>query len=71
MSARDPTFAAYAVIGVALVALQVVTWRCGSLTLGQLTGRLMRRRSVRLVFLLGWAWLGWHLFARGSATFLH
>ena len=70
MSARDVTFAVYAVIGVALVALQAATWRRGSLTLGQLTSRLMRRRSVRLVFLLGWAWLGWHLFARGTATFL-
>jgi hypothetical protein len=71
MTARDLTFAAYAVIGVALVTLEVVAWRRGSLTLGQLTDRLMRRRSVRLVFLLGWAWLGWHLFVRGSATFLH
>ncbi len=71
MSARDATFAAYALIGVALVTLQVVTWRRGSLTLGQLSDRLMRKRSVRLLFVLGWAWLGWHLFARGSATFLH
>ncbi len=70
MSARDVTYAVYAVIGVALVAVQAVTWRRGSQTLGQLTNRLMRRRSVRVVFLLGWAWLGWHLFARGSATFL-
>ena len=70
MSARDATFAAYAVIGVALVTLQAVAWRRGSVTLGQLSDRLMRRRSVRLLFLLGWAWLGWHLFARGSATFL-
>jgi hypothetical protein len=71
MTVRDVTFAAYALIGVALVTLEAVTWRRGSLTLGQLTDRLMRRRSVRLVFLLGWAWLGWHLFVRGSATFLH
>ncbi len=71
MTVRDLTFAAYAVIGVALVTLQVVTSRRGSLTLGQLTDRLMRRRSVRMAFWLGWAWLGWHLFARGSATFLH
>jgi Family of unknown function (DUF6186) len=71
MSARDATFAVYTLIVLALVALQTATWRRGSLTLGQLTSRLMRRRSVRLVFLLGWAWLGWHLFARGSATFLH
>jgi hypothetical protein len=71
MSARDVTFAAYAVIAVALVTFEAVAWRRGSLTLGQWTDRLMRRRSVRLAFLLGWAWLGWHLFARGSATFLH
>jgi Family of unknown function (DUF6186) len=70
MSARDATFAAYVVIGVAWIALQAATWWRGSLTLGQLTSRLMRRRAVRLVFLLGWAWMGWHLFARGSATFL-
>ncbi len=71
MIARDLTFAAYALIAVALITLQAATWRRGTLTLGQLTDRLMRRRSVRLAFLLGWAWLGWHLFARGSATFLH
>jgi len=70
MTARDATFAAYALIGVALVTLQALAWRRGSVTLGQLSDRLMRRRSVRLLFLLGWAWLGWHLFARGSATFL-
>jgi hypothetical protein len=71
MTARDLTFAAYAVIAVALVTLEAVAWRRGSLTLGQLTDRLMRRRLVRVAFLLGWAWLGWHLFVRGSATFLH
>ena len=70
MTARDATFAAYALIGVALVTLQAVAWLRGSVTLGQLSDRLMRRRSVRLLFLFGWAWLGWHLFARGSATFL-
>ncbi len=70
MSARDLTFSAYALIAVALVTLQALTWRRGSLTLGQLTDRLLHRRSVRLLFLIAWAWLGWHLFARGSATFL-
>ena len=69
MTVRDATFAAYALIGVALVTLQAVAWRRGSVMLGQLSDRLMRRRFVRLLFLLGWAWLGWHLFARGSATF--
>jgi Family of unknown function (DUF6186) len=70
VNARDLTFSAYALIAVALVTLQAVTWRRGSLTLGQLTDRVVRRRSVRLLFLIAWAWLGWHLFVRGSATFL-
>lgn len=70
MIVRDVTFAAYALIVVALLTLEAAAWRRGSLTLGQLTDGIMRRRSVRYVFLLGWAWLGWHLFVRGSATFL-
>jgi hypothetical protein len=37
MTARDATFAAYALIGVALVTLQAVAWRRGSVTLGQLS----------------------------------
>jgi hypothetical protein len=68
---RDLTFAIYAAIALAILTLQAVRWRRGSLTLGQLTARLMRRRAVRMGFLLAWIWLGWHLFARGSATFLH
>jgi hypothetical protein len=70
MIVRDVTFAAYGLILVALLTLEAAAWRRGTLTLGQLTDGIMRRRSVRYVFLLGWAWLGWHLFVRGSATFL-
>ncbi len=43
MIARDLTFAAYALIAVALITLQAATWRRGTLTLGQLTDRLMCR----------------------------
>ncbi|MGH9304259.1 MAG: DUF6186 family protein [Acidimicrobiales bacterium] len=32
--------------------------------LGEVTGRLIARRSGAVVLLLCWAWLGWHLFAR-------
>jgi hypothetical protein len=43
VSARDLTFSAYALIALASVTLQAVTWRRGSLTLGQLTDRFMRK----------------------------
>jgi hypothetical protein len=38
-------------------------------TLPQLLGRLTASRPVRLLFVVAWAWLGWHLFARGSGAF--
>jgi hypothetical protein len=28
---------------------------------------LTRRRAGRAVVLIGWLWLGWHLFVRGPA----
>jgi hypothetical protein len=31
--------------------------------------RLTRSRVVRLLLLVGWGWVGWHLFARGSGAF--
>jgi Family of unknown function (DUF6186) len=30
---------------------------------------LTRRRAVRILVVVGWIWLGWHLFARGSGAF--
>jgi D-alanyl-lipoteichoic acid acyltransferase DltB (MBOAT superfamily) len=71
VSARDVTFVVYGAIGLALVVVQATSRRRSSLTLGQATGHLMRRRVVRVIVLLGWAWLGWHLFVRGSASFLN
>ena len=70
MSPRAATLAGYALIASGSVVYQGVTWVRHSLTLGQLMRWLMRWRAGRVLFLLGWAWLGWHLFARGDATFL-
>jgi sirohydrochlorin ferrochelatase len=39
------------------------------MTLPDAITALTRRRAVRIVVVLGWAWLGWHLFARGSGAF--
>ncbi len=71
MSGRAAAYAAYAVIAVAVLAWQAYAVSRGSLPLGRLLAWLLRRRVVRMGVVLGWAWLGWHLFARGSATFLH
>jgi hypothetical protein len=71
VTARDITFAVYGAIALALVVVEATSVRRSSLTLGQLTSHLMRRRVVRILVLLGWAWLGWHLFVRGTASFLN
>lgn len=31
---------------------------------GALVGALVRRPPLRLVVIVGWMWVGWHLFAR-------
>ena len=65
------TDAAYGLVLIAGIALQVIRAVRGSLTLGRLIRRLLAARTARTVLFLGWAWLGWHLFVRGSAAFLH
>jgi hypothetical protein len=61
--------------GFALLAALVVGWtvythrRSDWWTLPQLVSRLTHSRVGRLLILLVWAWLGWHLFARGSGAF--
>jgi len=69
MSQRALTLAGYAAIASGAVVYQSVTWVRHSLTLGRFVRWLIWGRARRVLFLLGWAWLGWHLFARGNATF--
>lgn len=70
MNSRDFTF-----LGFALIAAAIGTWtviaavRPGSLTLGRALGVLTSRRGGRLITLLAWGWLGWHLFVRGNGAF--
>jgi hypothetical protein len=70
VSARAVTLAGYAVLVLTMAAWQAASLVRGSLTLDQAVRFLLRRPAVRALFVLGWAWLGWHLFARGSAGFL-
>jgi len=70
MSSRALTFLGFAVIAAAAVAWSFVSARRPNLvTLPRLLTRLTRSRLVRILLLLGWGWVGWHLFARGSGAF--
>ena len=70
MTSRTLTFAGYAAI-LCLIGLWTVMTACHArwLTLPGAIDSLTRRRGVRIVVVLGWVWLGWHLFARGSGAF--
>jgi len=67
----NATYAGYAVLALALVGWQALAVTRRSLTLGRLAAWASSRFVGRMALALGWAWLGWHLFARGSAAFLH
>jgi hypothetical protein len=70
VNSRTFTFVGFAVIGCLWVAWVVLTtFRANAVTFGRAARRLTRFTSARLVVFLGWAWLGWHLFARGSGAF--
>lgn len=68
---RGVTLAGYGVLAVALVLWQLVALRARShqrvprpLTFGELVVATVARNALRLPLLIGWLWLGWHLFAR-------
>ncbi|MGH3328383.1 MAG: DUF6186 family protein [Streptomycetales bacterium] len=66
MTPLQTTLAGYAFLGIAMLALEVAGWsrRLPVPTLGQCLAWLMESRPGRWFILLGWAWLGWHLFVR-------
>lgn len=67
MSSRALTFAGFAVILAAGIVWTIVTAARHDLpTLRQALAALTRTRVTRTLVLLGWAWIGWHLFVRTS-----
>ncbi|MGH3344241.1 MAG: DUF6186 family protein [Carbonactinosporaceae bacterium] len=66
MISLQVTFAGYAVLAVALVTLEVAgrSRRLPVPTFGRCLAWVMESRPGRWFVLLGWAWLGWHLFVR-------
>jgi hypothetical protein len=70
MTSRTITFVGFGVIFAlmiawAAVAALVPNW----MALPDAFRTLTRRRAIRMVVVVGWIWLGWHLFARGSGAF--
>ena len=56
----------YAVLTAGMLVMQVRARRRPPrpATLGQVAAGVMGAPGARWVLLLGWAWLGWHLFVR-------
>jgi uncharacterized protein DUF6186 len=70
MSTRLVTLAGFTLLAAAFAAWSVVSSRRPSLvTLPTLLSRITSSRVLRLLVVIAWAWLGWHLFARGSGAF--
>lgn len=65
MTGRTITLAGYAAIVAAACAWQIVAVRHPRFgTAGPYLRWLLRFAPLRVFALLGWAWVGWHLFAR-------
>lgn len=62
--------AGYAAIALAALVWQAICVRRRSLSLGGLGCRLAAGWVTRWALLAAWAWVGWHLFVRGTVTFL-
>ena len=67
MTTRGTTMLGFALILLAGIVLELyVRRRPGLPTLGDV---LTRRTAVRIGAVLFWAFVGWHLFVRGSGAF--
>ena len=65
---RNLTLAGYAVLATIGLAYELAgRLRHRTPTLAQAMLVLTRRPVLRALVLLGWLWLGWHLFVRGPA----
>jgi hypothetical protein len=70
LTSEPAFFAAYAGLAAVLIVLEVYRSIRGRLTLRQSVGWLTGNRLILVALILGWTWLGWHLFVRGGAAFL-
>jgi hypothetical protein len=58
----------WVILGLAALVAEVVGLMSGGRfpTLGDVLSFLMRPRAGRWFVLIGWVWLGWHLFVRSG-----
>jgi len=66
MTGRQWSFLIWAVLGLAVTVWLVATWLSGGRlpTLEAVLLRLKASSIGRVLLAVGWAWLGWHSFAR-------
>ena len=70
VSSRTITFAGYGLILLLAIGWAIITARRDdAMTLPAAVHALTRTRTARILVVIAWAWLGWHLFARGSGAF--
>ena len=64
MSMHTITILVFALLGTALIGLELVARRAGSAipTLSRLLTGGLGRRSVQVLVVLSWWWVGWHFF---------
>jgi hypothetical protein len=61
---RIVTLAGYGVLVAAAVVVEVAARRRGTGTFGQVLTGVVRWGPARLLLVVAWLWLGWHLFVR-------
>jgi len=69
MSSRAITLAGFVAIAAAAIVLEVWDRRAGRARLVDAVQVVLATRIGRIALLAAWAWVGWHLFARGSGAF--
>ena len=65
---KGVVLAGWIVLGLAMLTAEVIGLLSGGRfpTLGDVLSFLMRSRVGRWFVLIGWIWLGWHLFVRSG-----
>jgi hypothetical protein len=65
---KSPIVVGWVVLGLAVLVAEMVGLLSGGRfpTIGDVLSFLMRSRVGRWFVLIGWAWLGWHLFVRSG-----
>ena len=71
MSSSTAGYAVYALIAALTIVWSAITYlrRPRYATLDDVVARLVRHRFARWIVWALWAFVGWHLFVRGSGAF--